>query len=79
MLGSLTPNLSIRLLNTSKAVFREPVTSASIIGNTSSSVSLKFIFSLKDLFPKILGSLNLIVPALVSSKASKNKSKNQSN
>ena len=76
MFGCVTPNLSIRLRKTSKAVFTDPVTSSSITCLTSSSSTLKLIFSLKALVPKMLGSLSLTLPLLTSSKASKNNVKN---
>ena len=44
MLGWVTPNLSIRLRNTSKAVLIDPEISASIIGLTSAFDNLKLIF-----------------------------------
>ena len=74
MFGCVTPNLSILLRNTSKAVLIELSISVCIIGLTSAFVLLKLIpFSDKFFVPKIVGSLNFIVPLLKFSNSEKNK------
>ena len=76
MFGCVTPNLSILLRNTSKAVLIELLISSCNSSFTSSFVLLKFIFSRSAFVPKISGSLSLIplVPAAPSNSV-KNKSK----
>ena len=76
MLGCVTPNLSILLLRTSKAVLIELFISICNSSLTSSFVLLKFIFSRSAFVPNISGSLSFIplVPAAISNSL-KNKSK----
>ena len=74
MFGEATPNLSILLLNTSKAVPIELLISCCKVSLTEMLASLKEILSLKDFVPNIEGSLNFMSPAMVSN-SSKNKSK----
>ena len=74
MLGWVTPNLSILLLNTSKAVPIELLISFWSVSLTVIFSSLKEIFSLNAFVPKIEGSLNFVSPAIFSN-SSKNKSK----
>ncbi len=74
MFGDVTPNLSILLLNTSKAVPIELFISSCKVSLTVKLSSLKEILSLKALVPKIDGSLNFVSPAIFSN-SSKNKSK----
>ena len=64
MLGEATPNLSILLLNTSKAVPIELLISSCKVSLTDTLSSLKEILSLKAFVPKIAGSLNFVSPAV---------------
>jgi len=64
MLGDATPNLSILLLSTSKAVPIELLISSCKVSLTEMLSSLKEILSLKALVPKIAGSLNFVSPAI---------------
>ena len=64
MLGEATPNLSILLLNTSKAVPIALLISSCKVSLTEILSSLKEILSLRAFVPKIAGSLNFVSPAV---------------
>ena len=70
MFGWVTPNLSIRLRNTSNAETIEASIFLRITGLTSSSAMLKLMSSLKVRFPKISG-LDRLSSPFNSSKAKK--------
>ena len=74
MFGCVTPNLSIRFLNTSKAEVIDSSILRSMIGFTCSLVIPSSISSSKFLLKKILGEARVFSPGSAS-KASKKDSK----